>query len=214
MAVVWSGGSAAEQERNDFLVFWKLLLAKDPWASSRNAKVTRSLGKCLNQLLSTRRGAQLKVQVRSLASARWDLQRMAGSVSAGACAQTIRASQEWGQVLMQKVDSCWAKPYTPGFEGKSKCPRCWTSQRSWALKAASVSQAAGLQSYWHQLSHSKKKKKAMVTMVTTLAIQGQDPCEGKNRARWDAPRTRFNLFRKIKEHNIFYISLITTSYLS
>ena len=54
----------------------------------------------------------------------------------------------------------------------------------------------------------------MVTMVTTLAIQGQDPCEGKNRARWDAPRTRFNLFRKIKEHNIFYISLITTSYLS
>ena len=122
MAVVWSGGSAAEQERNDFLVFWKLLLAKDPWASSRNAKVTRSLGKCLNQLLSTRRGAQLKVQVRSLASARWDLQRMAGSVSAGACAQTIRASQEWGQVLMQKVDSCWAKPYTPGFESKSKCP--------------------------------------------------------------------------------------------
>ena len=25
MAVVWSGGSAAEQERNDFLVFWKLV---------------------------------------------------------------------------------------------------------------------------------------------------------------------------------------------
>ena len=45
MAVVWSGGKAAKQERNDFLVFWKLLLAKDPWASSRNAKVTRSLGK-------------------------------------------------------------------------------------------------------------------------------------------------------------------------
>ena len=62
--------------------------------------------------------------------------------------------------------------------------------------------------------HIAKKKKVMVTMVTTLAIQGQDPCEGKNRARWDAPRTRFNLFRKIKEHNIFYISLITTSYLS
>ena len=93
MAVVWSGGSAAEQERNDFLVFWKLLLAKDPWASSRNAKVTRSLGKCLNQLLSTRRGAQLKVQVRSLASARWDLQRMAGSVSAGACRPGL--SQVW-----------------------------------------------------------------------------------------------------------------------
>ena len=86
MAVGWGRGRAVEQERND-LVFWKLLLVKDPWANSGNAKVTRSLGKCLNQLLSTRRGAQLKVQVRSLASARWERQRMAGSVSAGACEQ-------------------------------------------------------------------------------------------------------------------------------
>ena len=136
---------------------------------------------------------------------------MAGSVSAG---HNIPGGRRSSNAESRQLPG--SKPYTPVFKRDSKCPLCLTSQMSWALKAPSLPQAAVIMP---QALSAITEQKSNGNYGDHPGHPGSGgslyhPVKGRMEPGGCGHRTIFNLFRKIKECNVSYIALITTSYLS